>query len=225
MRTGSSPPERGGADKTRRAILADGVILCLRMGGGDDVRGACRAALEGGLRVLEVTLTTPGAPDVIRWLSENAASTGAIPGAGTVLTRAQVREVAAAGGRFVLSPVFDFEVLEEARRHELLAIPGAATPREILAAHQGGAPMVKVFPAGALGGPDYLRAVRGPLPGIALVPTSGPTAKTIGAYVEAGAVAVGVGREVFPAGWTPREAAAGARRVRDAMDRARARHP
>jgi len=205
-------------ETTKRELLEDGVILCVRMGGDDPVLDACRAAIRGGLRVLELTLTTPGALDVIRTLADEG---DCLVGAGTVLERSQVAEVAHAGGRFVLSPVFDPEVLDEACLLGLLAIPGASTPREILAAHRHGAPLVKVFPAGALGGPEFLRAVRGPLPHVPLVPTSGPSSETIADYVDAGAVAVGIGREVFPPGFTIDAIPAAARRVRQAMDATR----
>jgi 2-dehydro-3-deoxyphosphogluconate aldolase/(4S)-4-hydroxy-2-oxoglutarate aldolase len=205
--------------RTRERLLGDGVILCIRIGEGDAVLESCEAAARGGLRTFEVTLTTPNALDIIRTL---ASRDDLLAGAGTVLTRQAVRSVARAGGKFVLSPVFDPEVFDEARRVGLLAIPGAATPTEILAAYRSGASLVKVFPAGPLGGPAYLRAVRGPLPDVPLIPTSGPTSETIADYVAAGAVAVGVGGEVFPPKYTLESVEQVARRVRQAMDRARA---
>ena len=91
-----------------------------------------------------------------------------------------------------MSPVFDAEVVAAAHQHGLLAVPGAATPTEILTAHRSGARLVKVFPAAALGGPSFLKAVRGPLPNIPLVPTSGPTADTLADYFAVGASAVGI---------------------------------
>jgi 2-dehydro-3-deoxyphosphogluconate aldolase/(4S)-4-hydroxy-2-oxoglutarate aldolase len=189
------------------------------MGEGDPVLDNCEAAVRGGLRTLEVTLTTPNALDVIRTLAQREEL---LVGAGTVLSRQAVRSVARAGGSFVLSPVFDPDVCEEARRVGLLAIPGTATPTEILAAHRTGASLVKLFPSGPLGGAAFLRAVRGPLPDVPLIPTSGPTSETIGDYVAAGAVAVGIGAEVFPPNATPDSIEQAARRVRQAMDRARA---
>lgn len=205
--------------RTRDAFLADGVILCVRLGEGAPIIEGCRAAVKGGLKILEVTLTTPGALEVIRTLSQEA---DILVGAGTVLSPEDVGPVAEAGGRFALSPVFDPEVVEEAHRQGLLAVPGAATPKEILAAHRGGATLVKVFPAAALGGSKFLRAVRGPLPHIPLIPTSGPSAETIGDYMAAGAVAVGVGREVFTEGFTPETVEKASRRVRRAMTEAQA---
>lgn len=207
-------------ERTRNEILKDGVILCIRMGEGDPVVDACRAALRGGLRVLEITLTTPRALEII---SELASEDGAIVGGGTVLTAEDARAVSIAGGRFALSPAFHPPVVDEAHLHGLLAIPGTSTPSEILAAHRHGATMVKVFPAAQLGGPAYLRSVRGPFPEIPMVPTSGPTAENVADYFAAGAVAVGIGADVFPPGFTVESVEQAARRVRDAVDRARER--
>jgi 2-dehydro-3-deoxyphosphogluconate aldolase/(4S)-4-hydroxy-2-oxoglutarate aldolase len=205
-------------ERTLQAVLDDGVILAIRMGPEDPVLEACRAALRGGLRILEITLTTPGALDVIH----NLAGEGeAVVGAGTVLSPEDARLVARAGGRFALSPVFLPEVVDEAHRLGLLAVPGAGTATEILAAQRQGARLVKVFPAGPLGGPDFLRTIRGPLPDIPLVPTSGPTVENLVDYLDAGAVAVGVGSEVFPPGFTLEGAEKSARRLRNAMDAAR----
>jgi len=174
--------------------------------------------VRGGLSVLEITLTTPGALEAMAVLARDA---GVIAGGGTVLTREDARAVAEAGGRFALSPTFDPEVIDEAHRLGLLAVPGAATATEILAAYRAGARLVKVFPAAALGGPAYLRAIRGPLPDIPLVPTNGITSETIRDYVAAGAVAVGVGGEVFPDGFTLEHVENASRRIRRAMDEAR----
>jgi 2-dehydro-3-deoxyphosphogluconate aldolase/(4S)-4-hydroxy-2-oxoglutarate aldolase len=208
------------ADATFDAILKDGVIVAVRLDPGVSVVDVCRAVARGGLSVLEITLTTPGALEAIRELSGEP---HLIVGAGTVLDAAEVGPVAAAGGRFVLSPVFHPEVLDEAARLDLLAVPGAATPAEILKAYRHGARAVKFFPSAALGGPAYLRAVRGPLPGIPLIPTSGPTAETMADYLAAGAVAVGVGAEIFVPGFTLESVEKASRRIREAFDGARRR--
>jgi 2-dehydro-3-deoxyphosphogluconate aldolase/(4S)-4-hydroxy-2-oxoglutarate aldolase len=210
----------GDIERTRSSLLAEGAILAIRLGESGRVIEACRAAARGGLKVLELTLTTPGALGAMEVLARDP---GLLVGGGTVLTPAEVTTVAAAGGRFVLSPVFDPDVVDEAHARGLLAVPGAATAAEILAAWRHGARLVKLFPSGPLGGPAYLRAVRGPLPEVPLVPTSGPTAETLADYLAAGAVAVGVGGEVFPPGWTPASVEAAARRVHQALAAARAR--
>lgn len=199
-------------------ILHDGVLVCVRLGPDVPVLEACRAAIRGGLTVLEVTLTTPDAFDVIRTLSREG---DAVVGAGTVLDPDDVRRAKHAGARFVVSPVFDPGVVDEAHLLDLLAVPGAATPTEVLSAQRHGAALVKLFPSGALGGPPYLKSLRGPLPDVAIVPTSGPTAETIPDYLDAGAVAVGVGAELFPPGFTLQSVEMSAHRVRSALDVAR----
>jgi 2-dehydro-3-deoxyphosphogluconate aldolase/(4S)-4-hydroxy-2-oxoglutarate aldolase len=206
-------------DHTTREILDDGIFLAIRLGEGAPLLEACRAARRGGLTVLEITLTTPGALEAIR---ELAGEGDAIVGAGTVLTVEDVRAVADAGGRFAMSPVLDPAVVAEAHRLEMVAVPGAGSATEILAAHRTGARLVKVFPSGPLGGPDFLRKIRGPFPHIPLVPTSGPSIASFADYVAAGAVAVGVGSEVFTPDFTLASVEGAARRTREAWDRARA---
>jgi 2-dehydro-3-deoxyphosphogluconate aldolase/(4S)-4-hydroxy-2-oxoglutarate aldolase len=193
-------------ERTRDEILSEGVILAVRLDERAQVLDVCRAAIRGGLRVLEITLTTPGALEVISTMADEGA---AIVGGGTVLTAEEARAVAAVGGRFVLSPVFHPEVVDEAHLRGLLAVPGTASPAEILAAHRHGARLVKVFPSGAL-------------PEVPLVPTSGPTAATAAEYFAAGACAVGVGgAEIFPPGFTLKSVEDAARRVKQAVDEAR----
>jgi len=204
---------------TLEQIQQDGVVLCLRFGSGQPIVEAARAGMRGGLKVLEITLTTPGAIEAIAALAREP---GAIAGGGTVLTAEDVRAVAKAGGRFALSPVFDAGALAAARSAGILYIPGAATPTEILAAHRAGAPVVKVFPSGPLGGPAFLRFVRGPLGHIPLLPTSGPTSENLADYFDAGAVAIGVGPEVYPPGFTLEGVEKAARRLRQAVDAWRA---
>ena len=204
---------------TLTRVLVDGVIVAVRLADGNKVVDACRALARGGLSVLEITLTTPGALEAIETLADDSKL---LVGGGTVLSVDDARRVRDAGGRFALSPVTDVGVIEEAHALGLLAVPGTATPTEIVHAHRSGADLVKVFPAGSLGGPDYLRRVRGPLPNIPLVPTNGPTAADIADYLAAGAVAVGVGGdEFFAPGFTPETVEQAARRIRESFDSAR----
>jgi 2-dehydro-3-deoxyphosphogluconate aldolase/(4S)-4-hydroxy-2-oxoglutarate aldolase len=211
------------ASDTLTSLLSEGAVLAVRLGPGENLPGACLAAARGGIGALEITLTTPGALGAIEALAKES---GVLAGGGTVLTAEDVRNVARAGGRFALSPVFDPEAADEARRANLLYIPGAATPTEILRAHRDGAPVVKFFPSAALGGPAFIRAFRGPFPGIPILPTSGPTAENLASYFDAGAVAVGVGgAEFFPPGWTAASVEAAARKVRQALSRVRGRVP
>jgi len=205
-------------ERTREAALRDGVFLAVRLSSATGAAEACRAAARGGLTLLEITLTTPGALGILR---ELAGDPGLTVGAGTVLTVDDARSAADAGARFAMSPVLDPEVVEEAHRLGLLAIPGAGSATEILRAHRLGARLVKVFPSGPIGGAEFLRKVRGPLPHVPLVPTSGPTRETVADYVAAGAVAVGVGSEVLPEGFAVDAVEEAARRMRAAMDAAR----
>ncbi len=204
--------------QTLDRILADRVILCVRLSQQAGVVDRCLAAASSGLPILEITMTTPGALEII---SELSTREELLVGAGTVLTTAEVGDVARAGGVFAMSPVFDPEVVAAAHANGLLAVPGAATPTEILAAHRAGAKLVKVFPSGALGGPEYLKAIRGPLPHIPLCPTSGPSAETIADYFEAGAAVAGVGREVFPPGHDLSHVARASEKLRRAAGPAR----
>lgn len=209
-------------ESTLHAIYDRGIILCVRLGPEIPVLDATRAAAAGGLTVIEMTLTTPGALEAIEMLAKEK---HLLVGGGTILTARDVRSVADAGARFIMSPVFDTSVLDEAERHGILAIPGASTSTEIITAYRAGARVVKVFPAAQLGGPDFLKAVRGPLPHIPLIPTSGPTAETLADYFAAGASAVGVGGEVFHAGFSLESVNAAAKRVHDAFDFRSANRP
>ena len=160
---------------------------------GTDPQASIRAArtlFEAGIRFVEVSLVMP---DALRVIAEVAASApeGAVIGAGTVLTRADVRAAAAAGARFLVTPAVT-ESVAEAAAHGIPVLAGAFTPTEVVAALELGATAVKLFPA-AVGGPGYLRALRGPLPGVAFVPVGGIDAALAAAYFAAGALAVGVG--------------------------------
>ncbi len=148
---------------------------------------AMRAAVEGGFRVVEFTLSTPGALERIH---EFAAEDGLVVGAGTVLDVEGARAAREAGARFLVAPNTDPAVIGYAQEHGLVSIPGAATPTEMLAAHRAGSTFVKVFPAPA-GGPDFVRAVLGPLPFLKLFPTSGVTRENAAAFLAAGAAGVG----------------------------------
>jgi len=157
---------------------------------------AARAARRGGLRLIEVTFTVPEAAQVISLLREEL--TGCLIGAGTVLEIEQARAAAAAGAAFIFAPDANPEVVRAAKEAGVLACPGAATPTEITAAVRLGADLVKVFPAGLLGGPAYLRALREVLPGVRLVPTGGVDIGNAAEYLACGAFAVGMGAAMFP---------------------------
>ena len=151
---------------------------------------AGRACLKGGIPLLEITLTIPGALEAIRRLSQES---GAIVGVGSVTEPAQVRAAAAAGARFAVSPHFDADVLAEAKAQGLLSSMGGVTATEAMTCHRAGVDVIKVFPASAFGGPAYLKALREPLPFLRLMPTGGVDESNLRAYLAAGAAGFGLG--------------------------------
>jgi 2-dehydro-3-deoxyphosphogluconate aldolase / (4S)-4-hydroxy-2-oxoglutarate aldolase len=167
---------------------ANVVLAIVRFREPGDLDGTLDALVEGGIRLLEITLDTPGALAAV----ERASSVGRSVGAGTVVTAEQVQACADAGAGFVVSPGLVLEVVEAAARLGIEAVPGVFTPTEVQQASSHGAQTVKLFPA-SLGGPDYLRALRGPFPTIRLVPTGGVGIDETSAYLAAGATAVGLG--------------------------------
>lgn len=154
---------------------------------------AMTAAVEGGFRLVEFTLTTPGALELI---SRFARQANLVVGAGTVLTTEQAQEAVGAGARFLVSPVADAAVIEQAHELEVPVVPGAATPTEMETAHRLGADLIKVFPAPA-GGVGFIEAIRGPLPHLKLFPTAGVTADNVLDYFRAGCVGAGFVRSLF----------------------------
>lgn len=158
---------------------------------------AAIVAQGAGLSVLEVTMDSPGAIEAIEQLTERADPPRV--GVGTVTEASQVGRAAGAGASFVVTPGFSTEVVEACVQHGLPAIPGVATPTEILVAMQSGVPAVKLFPAEQLGGPSFIRAVAQPLGHPPMVPTGGVSPENAREYLESGAVAVGAGSSLFSA--------------------------
>ena len=177
-------------DQVRERLYAEKVIVVLR----EKTEALCvekaRALAEGGLSVLEVTYTTPGATAVIAALAK--AGPGVV-GAGSILEVGQAEAATAAGARFLVSPIHVAAVAAWARAHGVLYSGGASTPQEIWNAWEAGSRPVKVFPASDLGGPSYIKHVLAPLPRLELCPTGGVTTDNFVAYLEAGAKVVGIG--------------------------------
>ncbi|MGH9379932.1 MAG: bifunctional 4-hydroxy-2-oxoglutarate aldolase/2-dehydro-3-deoxy-phosphogluconate aldolase [Thermoanaerobaculia bacterium] len=167
----------------------------LRTSREDVAKLAMEAAIRGGFRICEFTLTVPRAYDLIR---KFAAGDGVVVGAGTVLTVDEARQAVAAGARFLVSPVIDEAVIEEAERLNVAMMPGTHTPTEMLRAYRAGAPLQKLFPAPGIG-PAYVKACLGPMPFLRLVPTHGVDATNARAYLDAGAFALGFVAPLFDA--------------------------
>jgi 2-dehydro-3-deoxyphosphogluconate aldolase/(4S)-4-hydroxy-2-oxoglutarate aldolase len=178
-----------------RQITDIGIIPVVRAESADEAMRAVDAIREGGVSVLEITMTVPGAVRVIEEVARRYES-DAIVGAGTVLDAATARACILAGARFIVSPALDPATIDCARRYGIAVLPGAMTPTEVLAAWTAGADLVKVFPAGALGGASYIKNLKAPLPQIELVPTGGVSLKTAADFIKAGAAALGVGTDL-----------------------------
>ena len=188
---------KGSRARTVAAIEDAGVVAVIRMKEPEKLRPIVDAIAEGGVRVLEITMTVPGAIELIRQLAP-ALPPGFTFGAGTVVDADTVDKVVDAGATFIVSPVFRRSVIEACGRRHVAAMPGCFTPTEILDAWDAGADVVKVFPATTLG-PGYLKDIHGPLPHVKLMPTGGVTLDNAGDWIRAGAVAVGVGTSLLDA--------------------------
>ena len=185
----------------REAIVQEieraGIVAVIRMKEPEKLRAVVDAIAAGGIRALEVTMTVPGAVDLIRSLAPTMPP-GFVLGAGTVVDAATATTVIEAGAQFIVSPVFRAAVIRAAGAAGVPVMPGCFTPTEILEAWDAGADVVKVFPATVLG-PTFLKDIRGPLPHVKLMPTGGVTLENAGDWIRAGAVAVGVGTALLDA--------------------------
>lgn len=180
--------------RVRERILEIGVVPVVRAASPREARMAADAVCEGGIPIVEITMTVPGAVDVIRELTKSATSR-VLVGAGTVLNAQAARQCLDAGAQFLVSPGLNLSMVELAKKEGKLVMAGALTPTEIIAAWEAGADFVKIFPCGQVGGAKYIKALRGPFPQIPFVPTGGVSLATAGEFIEAGAVALGVGGE------------------------------
>jgi 2-dehydro-3-deoxyphosphogluconate aldolase / (4S)-4-hydroxy-2-oxoglutarate aldolase len=178
-------------DTDLQRVLDSGLVAIIRAPSGDQLLDVSRALLAGGIDVIEVTFTVPGVLEIIQQLHRELGDR-ILLGAGTVLDPESARAAMLAGAEFIVTPTVNGDVIRLCRRYGKVVMAGGFTPTEILTAWEAGADIVKVFPAD-VGGPDYLKAVRGPLPQIRLLPTGGVNLETLPAFVQAGACAVGLG--------------------------------
>jgi len=177
--------------KVLEGLLASKVVAVIRMSDASKMEAVAGALRKGGVRAIEVTMTVPGAVEIIRDLAGRK-KPGDLVGAGTVIDAGTASDVIAAGADFVVSPVTDMDVVRACRDAEVLIAPGAFTPTEIVTAWRSGADIVKVFPATSLG-PQFFRDLRGPLPQVRLMPTGGVTIENARDFLAAGACCVGIG--------------------------------
>ncbi len=180
-------------DKERnlQQIIDCGVVAIVRVESAQEAVAVCTAIARGGVKPIEITTTVPGCIDAIKEF-KSIIQDKVLVGAGTVLDPETARAVILAGAEFVVSPTLNLGVIEVCRRYSKIVIPGTFTPTEILTAWEAGADIVKVFPA-TVGGPQYLRDIKGPLPQIRLMPTGGVNLENTPDFIRAGAVAVAAG--------------------------------
>jgi 2-dehydro-3-deoxyphosphogluconate aldolase/(4S)-4-hydroxy-2-oxoglutarate aldolase len=175
-------------------VLKSGIVAIIRASSGEQLVNVARALYEGGVDVIEVTFTTPGVVDVISAVRKEFGNR-ILLGAGTVLDPETARTALLAGAEFIVSPCVNLEVIKLGLRYDKLVMPGAYTPTEIVTAWEAGADVVKLFPAD-IGGAPYLKALKGPLPQVRLMPTGGVNQQTLRDFVKAGACAVGLGSQL-----------------------------
>lgn len=182
--------------QVRQRIEEIGIIPAIRVSSPQDAIFAAETVARHGIPIVEVTMTIPGALDVIAELSRGRSHL--IAGAGTVLDLETARRCLDAGAQFLTSTGVDLEVIEFAVQRDVVVFPGALTPTEVMTAWRAGPDFVKIFPCSAFGGPSYLRALRGPFPHVPFLAAGGVTQQTAGEYIRAGAVALGIGGELIP---------------------------
>src|SRR3982075_1475563 len=177
-----------------RQVLDCGIVAVVRSPDSQQLVEVARALADGGVTVVEITMTVPNALDVLRQVRQ-ALGDRLLLGAGTVLDSETARAVLLAGAEYIVAPTVNLEVIRLCQRYDKLVIPGAFTPTEILTAWEAGADIVKVFPAEVVG-PAFFKALAGPLPQIRLMPTGGVDLTTAAAFLNAGACCLGVGGQL-----------------------------
>jgi 2-dehydro-3-deoxyphosphogluconate aldolase/(4S)-4-hydroxy-2-oxoglutarate aldolase len=183
-------------EEVRRLITEVAIIPAIKVSSAEDAHFAAEAVTSGGIPIVEITLTVPGAIELIAHLVRR--HTKMIVGAGTVLDPATARRCVDAGAQFLTSPEFNVEVVQFAAEADLVVLPGALTPTEVAAAWRAGADFVKVFPCAPVGGDKYIHALHTALPQIPLIAAGGVNQQTAAAFIASGAVAIGVATELIP---------------------------
>ena len=180
--------------EVRARIEEIGIIPALRVHSSEDALFAAEAVSAGGIPIVEVTITVPGALEVIERLAQNP---DIIQGAGTVLDLGWARRCLDAGAQFLTSPGFDPKIVEFAAHENVVAMPGALTPTEVMSAAKAGADFIKIFPCGQVGGPAYINALKSPFPELRFIAAGGVNQMTAANYIWAGASALGIGSDLI----------------------------
>jgi 2-dehydro-3-deoxyphosphogluconate aldolase/(4S)-4-hydroxy-2-oxoglutarate aldolase len=179
----------------RAGITETGIIPAVRLSSAEDARFAAEAIYSSGIPIVEVTMTVPGAVAVISQLAKQ--NSALIVGAGTVFDVETAQQCLDAGVAFLTTPGLDLEIVNFAVKHGTVVFPGALTPGEVMAAAKAGADFVKIFPCAQVGGPTYIRALKAPFPKVRLIASGGVNQENAGDYIRAGAVALGIGRDLI----------------------------
>ncbi len=177
-----------------RQVLDSGIVAVVRSPDSQQLVEVARALADGGVSVVEITMTVPDALDVVRQV-RRALGERLLLGAGTVLDPETARAALLAGAEFLVAPTVNLDVIRLCQRYDRLVMPGAFTPTEVLAAWEAGADIVKVFPADVVG-PAFFKAMRGPLPQVRLMPTGGVDLSTAASFLQAGACCLGIGSQL-----------------------------
>jgi 2-dehydro-3-deoxyphosphogluconate aldolase/(4S)-4-hydroxy-2-oxoglutarate aldolase len=185
-------------EQVRAKIQEVGILPGVRVGSAENAHFAAETIALAGIPIVEITMTVPGAINLIARLVGSVGGEVLI-GAGTVLDAATARQCIDAGAEFIVSPGLDVATVEYVRREEKVMMAGALTPTEVITAWKAGSDFVKIFPCSATGGAKYIQALRGPLPQIPMIPTGGVNLQTAADFIRAGVAALGVGGELVSA--------------------------
>lgn len=183
-------------DEVRQRIEEIGIVPAVRVSSYEDAQFAAAAVCDAGLPIVEVTMTVPGALDLIATLVRSHPDV--IVGAGTVLDNDTANLCLRAGVKFLTSPGLDLEIVDLALKEDVLVFPGVLTPSEVHAAQKAGCKVVKVFPCSQVGGPSYIRALKAPFPKVRMIAAGGVTQTNAADFILAGAIALGVGGDLIP---------------------------
>ena len=183
-------------DQVRARIEEVGIIPAIRVSSPQDAMFAAETVCRSGIPIVEVTMTIPGAIEVITELAQN--NPNVIAGAGTVFDLETARRCLDSGAQFLTSTGLDLDIGAFAVKHDIVVLPGALTPTEVMAAWKARPDFVKIFPCSQVGGPSYIRALKGPFPHIPFIAAGGVNQQTVADFILAGAVAVGIGGELIP---------------------------